>query len=217
TSIETVLEDIPANISTAMSEMPDTLLTSLKTALGETPSAVWGVLGAFIGIVVLIGLVIGIAYFILGSFVQVGYAKFNLNAVDGAAMSLDNLFSYISQWKRTALASFLQSLYIFLWSCLLVVPGIVASYSYAMTKYILAEDDTISPNEAITRSKELMRGNRWRLFCLEFSFIGWALLTTFTFGVGNLWLTPYTHAAEAAFYRHITGTEVVVDAEPIIF
>ena len=162
------------------------------------------------GIIIFVALVFGVAYFILGSFMQIGYAKFNLNVADKMKLSVDALFSYAYDWKRTAVARFWQNLYIILWSLLLIVPGIVASYSYAMTRYIMAEDNNISPKEAIERSKELMMGNKWRLFCLEFSFIGWALLAGLTLGIGNLWLTPYRHAAEAAFYRDITGTEVSV-------
>ena len=53
-----------------------------------------------------------------------------------------------------------------------------------------------------------MRGNRWRLFCLGFSFIGWSLLCVLTLGIGTLWLRPYEEAAWAAFYRDVSGTEV---------
>ena len=104
-------------------------------------------------------------------------------------------------------ARFLQSIYIILWSLLFIIPGIVASYSYAMTEYILAEDPELTATEAISRSKQMMYGNRWRLFCLEFSFIGWSILCSFTLGIGNLWLTPYKQAAIAAFYREVSGTE----------
>lgn len=163
----------------------------------------------FAGVILLVALVFGVAYFILGSFMQIGYAKLNLNVVDGMKLSIDTLFSYISDWKRTAMASLWQNIYILGWSCLLIVPGIVASYSYSMTKFIMAEDSTVSPKEAIARSKELMMGNKWKLFCLNFSFIGWSILSGLTFGIGNLWLTPYRQAAEAAFYRHITEAEAV--------
>ena len=104
-------------------------------------------------------------------------------------------------------ARFLQSIYIILWSLLFIIPGIVASYSYAMTEYILAEDPELTATEAISRSKQMMYGNHWRLFCLEFSFIGWSILCSFTLGIGNLWLTPYKQAAIAAFYREVSGTE----------
>ena len=53
----------------------------------------------------------------------------------------------------------------------------------------------------------MMSGNRWRLFCLQFSFIGWSILSALTLGIGGLWLTPYTQTATAAFYREISGTE----------
>ena len=62
-------------------------------------------------------------------------------------------------------------------------------------------------NDAITRSKELMKGNKWRLFCLDFSFIGWDILSAFTLGIGDLWLTPYRSAAAAAFYRELVPLE----------
>ena len=62
----------------------------------------------------------------------------------------------------------------------------------------------MTASQAIQRSKELMRGNRWRLFCLQFSFIGWMLLSSLTFGLGNLALRPYQEAAYAAFYREVS-------------
>ena len=62
-------------------------------------------------------------------------------------------------------------------------------------------------NDAITRSKELMKGNKWRLFCMEISFIGWMILSVFTFGIGDLWLTPYRAAAHTAFYRELVPLE----------
>lgn len=88
-----------------------------------------------------------------------------------------------------------------------VIAGVIASYSYAMTGYILAEHPELTASEAIARSKEMTSGNRFRLFCPHLSFIGWAILCAFTFGIGNLWLTPYRQAAAAAFYREVYGTE----------
>ena len=117
-------------------------------------------------------LVMGAVYFILGSIIKVGYAKFNLNLVDRLEGSFDNLFAFFSDWKTTVAARFLQSIYILLWSLLFIIPGIIASYSYAMTEYILAENPELSASEAISRSKQMMDGNKWRLFCLQFSFIG---------------------------------------------
>ena len=152
-------------------------------------------------------LIIGIALFMLASVVSIGYAYFNLNLVDGEEVSFNNLFDYLSDWKRAIIANILQVIYTFLWTLLLIIPGIIASLSYSMTNYILAENPELTANEAITRSKEMMDGNKWRLFCLNFSFIGWDILAMFTFGIGNLWLNPYKEAAKAAFYREVSGTE----------
>ena len=157
--------------------------------------------------IMIAALIMGAVYFILGSIIKVGYAKFNLNLVDRLEGSFENLFAYFSDWKTTVAARFLQSIYILLWSLLFIIPGIIASYSYAMTEYILAENPELSASEAISRSKQMMDGNKWRLFCLQFSFIGWSILCAFTLGIGNLWLTPYKQAATAAFYREVSGTE----------
>ena len=159
---------------------------------------------------ILLAIVVGVLYFILGSVVEVGYARFNLNLTAGEEPSFETLFSYFPHWKTIALAQLLQTVYIFLWSLLLVIPGVVASYSYAMTGYILAEHPDMAPSEALKASKAMMEGNRWRLFCLQFSFIGWSILCALTFGLGNLALQPYREAADAAFYRELTGTGYTV-------
>lgn len=153
---------------------------------------------------VLCAVAISLLLLAVGSAVSVGYARFNLKLVDGERPQMGDLFEYFSWFKTALCARLLTILYTFLWSLLLVIPGIVASYSYAMTPYILAEYPQLTASQAIQRSKELMQGNRWRLFCLRISFIGWTILCAFTFGIGSLVLTPYEEAATAAFYRDIT-------------
>ena len=133
--------------------------------------------------------------------------RFNLELIDHNDAGFEHLFKYFPWWANAVCTRLLKGLYVFLWSLLLVIPGIVASYSYAMTEYILAEHPEMTASEAIAASKEMMSGNRWRLFCLHVSFIGWAILCAFTLGIGNLWLNPYKNAATAAFYREISGTE----------
>lgn len=152
-------------------------------------------------------LVMGVIFFILGSVIEAGYARFNLDLVDRwHDPQLGTLFSYFTYWKTTAMTNFMKGLYVFLWTLLLIVPGIIASYSYAMTGYIMAEHPEMRYDEILEASKAMMHGNRWRLFCLQFSFIGWGILSALTFGIGALWLTPYRQAATAAFYREVSGT-----------
>jgi len=157
--------------------------------------------------IALAAIVMAVIYFVLGSVIETGYARFNMDLVDRKEAKLETLFSYFQNWKTLTVTRFLKGLYIFLWSLLFVIPGIIASYSYAMTGYILAEHPELTASEAIERSKEMMSGNRLRLFCLQFSFIVWGILCSFTLGIGNLWLIPYRQTAEAAFYREISGTE----------
>lgn len=162
--------------------------------------------GSFTYILIAI-LIMGAVYFVLGSVINVGYAKFNLNLVDKVEGTFENLFAYFSNWKTTVVARLLRSIYVVLWSLLFIISGIMASLSYAMTEYILAENPEMSASEAITLSKQMMDGNKWRLFCLDLSFIGWDILCGFSLGIGYLWLTPYKQAARAAFYREVSGTE----------
>lgn len=174
---------------------------------GITP----GLRALFVGsaiYLVLAALVLAVLYFILGSVISVGYARFNLDLTGGEKPPFETLFTYFYNWKTLAVSSLLRSVYILLWSLLLIVPGIMATYSYAMTDYILAEHPELTASEAIAQSKAMMDGSRWRLFCLHLSFIGWDLLCALTFGLGNLVLTPYKQAAEAAFYRDLCGGAV---------
>lgn len=143
---------------------------------------------------------------VLGGAVSLGYAKFNLHLVDGQPPRFDDLFSEFHRIWPAFCLGFLMGLFTFLWSLLFIIPGILAAYSYAMAPYILAENPDMTAREAIAASKEMMRGNRWRLFCLGFSFIGWSMLCILTLGIGSLWLRPYEEAAHAAFYRKVSGT-----------
>ena len=161
-------------------------------------------LAGLMSYILVIAIVLAVIQFVLGCIVAVGYAKFNLNLVDGEEPKAGTLFDYFPQWRTMLLAGFLQALYVFLWTLLFIIPGIVAGYRYAMTSYILAENPDMDAGDAIDASKTLMDGNKWRLFCLSFSFIGWDILCAFTLGIGYLWLTPYEQAANAAFYRDIT-------------
>ena len=98
-----------------------------------------------------------------------------------------------------------MALFIFLWSLLFVIPGIVAGYRYAMAPFIMAENPNIGAFEAIAMSKEMMRGHKGELFYLHLTFIGWKLLALFTFGIGNLFIAPYIATSEAAFYLNRVG------------
>lgn len=103
----------------------------------------------------------------------------------------------------------LRDVYIFLWGMLLFVPGIVKSYSYACVDYLLIDDPELDADATIHRSRELMAGHKWDLFCLDLSFIGWALIClVFTAGIGFFWLSPYVKTARAAFYEDLVAESI---------
>lgn len=155
---------------------------------------------------ILLVIVWAVISLILGGAVTLGYAKFNLDLVadDRRDVYVSDLFSQFNRLWAGFCMRFLINLYVFLWSLLFIIPGIIAAYSYSMTPYIMVEHPEYGVNEAISASKEMMRGNRWRLFCLHISFIGWRLLCLLTCGIGFLWLNPYIEAANAAFYKEIS-------------
>lgn len=145
--------------------------------------------------------ILGLVCFIIGGTIRLGYCQFLLKQHDGQPAELKDLFSQFHRFGDGFCLSLLQGLYIFLWSLLFIIPGIVAGYRYAMAPFIMVEHPDMTASEAINASKQMMDGHKAELFFLDLSFIGWALLSVLTLGIGSLWLNPYMSAAYAAFYR----------------
>lgn len=110
---------------------------------------------------------------------------------------------YRDQFERTFLVELFMGIYIFLWSLLLLIPGIVKSYSYAMAPYLIHDHPEMSASQAIDESMRLMDGNKMNLFLLDLSFIGWWLLCIITFGLLSFIVAPYQMTARAEFYREL--------------
>ncbi len=81
-----------------------------------------------------------------------------------------------------------------------MIPGIVAAYGYMMTNFVIIDNPELSPLAAIRQSKVMMRGYKLDFFILNLSFIGWAILAVFTFGILYFWLLPYMNVTYAKFY-----------------
>ena len=159
-----------------------------------------------------IGLIVSIAVWAVNNIVSLGAANVVLKIADRRYVSVNMLFSYFPHWKNILKTAFIRDITIVVWSFLCLIPGIVVAYNYAMVPFILAENPGLTSAEVLTKSKEMMRGNRLRYFCLEISFIGWILLSVFTCGLGIIPLTPYMEVSKAVFYREISGTEIRFDA-----
>lgn len=117
-----------------------------------------------------------------------------------------DVFGGFNEFSRTVMAGVDIYVRTFLWSLLFIVPGIVASYSYSMTYYIMADSPKLSGAEAIEKSKAMMKGHRMELFVLDLSFIGWMILCIFSLGIGYFWLAPYMESSRANFYERLTGS-----------
>lgn len=173
---------------------------------------------------VIMGACGALSYIYIGSIVTLivsgpfalGITIIGLKVVRRQSVEVEALFGGFKNFGKAFLLNLLLSVLIALWSLLLVIPGIVKSYSYAMSFYILADHPDYDVNQARKLSMQMMKGNKWRLFCLHFSFIGWLLLSVLTLGILMLWIAPYIQSAEAAFYQSLLPEENSAPEPPVL-
>lgn len=116
---------------------------------------------------------------------------------------IDEVFDGFKEFNRALVAYLLIALYTLLWSLLFIVPGIIASIGYSQVFYIMAEDKNIKADEALRKSKTMMRGHKNEFCMLQVSFMGWGLLCILTLGIGFLWLYSYMQTANLIFFQRI--------------
>ncbi|WGK68200.1 DUF975 family protein [Candidatus Haliotispira prima] len=117
--------------------------------------------------------------------------------------TLKDLFTGYKHFIPVFKTSLIVSISIFLWSLLLIIPGIIALVSYSMCYFILADNPKLSTMEIMAKSKKMMLGNKWEYFFLSCRFIGWGLVSIATLGIGLLWLIPYVQTSQALFYEDL--------------
>ena len=144
-----------------------------------------------------------IVQYIVGGPLTLGMMAYFLANARGTQVRFGNLFDGFQQFGKSAILYFLFSLFVMLWSLLLIVPGIIKSFSYSMSYFILRDNPEIGAMEALSRSKKMMNGYKWKLFCLYLSFTGWFLLSALTLGIGSLWVGAYAMQSMANFYEDI--------------
>ena len=152
-----------------------------------------------------IPLVGGIATFIITPAFSLSFCIIYLRLTKKEEIGVGDVFSGFNQTGRALWLNILVSFFTFLWSLLLVIPGIIKQYSYSMAFYILADNPELTAREALAKSKEMMDGHKLDLFVLQLSFIGWYLLVGITFGIAAIYVTPYISATTANFYNSIKG------------
>ena len=163
--------------------------------------AVLGILGGIIGIGLIIGLLIRI---FIKNPLEVGCYNFFKKNVLNPPADLGAVKEGFSDFGHIFITLLLRDLFNCLWLILFIVPGIVKMYSYKMVPYIIKDNPELSATEVITRSREMMNGNKWKAFLLDLSFIGWFLLSIITLGIAAFfWVGPYVNSTEAALYLEL--------------
>ena len=187
----------------------------LKNRAKQSLTGNWG--AALLGLVIYGAIVsllstTGVGSFVTG-LVSLGYISLYISLLRGKTPTFEGSISAITENIGTKFVStLLVMLYTFLWSLLFIIPGIVKSYSYAMTPYILLDRPELSATDAIKESEKMMNGHKMELFILDLSFIGWILLSMLTCGILVLYVEPYMMATKSAFYLELKGP----DPEPAV-
>lgn len=141
--------------------------------------------------------------FLIAGPLSLGLVIFFLKLSRNQNPKWDEIFKGFESFSVAFVAYLLTIVFTLLWALLLIVPGIIAAISYSMTFYILADNPGMSARDAIKKSKMMMMGYKWKLVCLGFRFLGWAILSILTLGIGLLWLFPYMQMASVKFYEDI--------------
>ncbi|WP_242309747.1 DUF975 family protein [Bacillus cereus group sp. BfR-BA-01331] len=147
-----------------------------------------------------------IAMLVIGP-LTIGAYYLVLNVIRETSARIGDLFRWFSDGSKlmkSFLTYLLMYVYLMLWTLLLIIPGIIKSFSYSMTYFILNDRPEYTANQAITESRHMMNGHKMDYFLLCLSFLGWFLLSILTLGIGFLWSAPYFYATSAAFYEEIS-------------
>jgi len=138
----------------------------------------------------------------LGGYVTFGFTKMYIGVAKNENPELEPILTagVKEQPVNAPLLSVISNFFIGLWTLLFIVPGIVKSYSYAMSSYILVNEKTLGPVDAITKSRQLMDGKKMQLFMLDLGYFGWYLLSILTLGILAIWISAWHQTARALFF-----------------
>ncbi|MGT2948840.1 DUF975 family protein [Streptococcus devriesei] len=155
-------------------------------------------------------ILIGLALFVCTLIVTVGITLGFLDFFRGKKPTYTQASTYLlreGRFGKFFWTDLVMVAFIYLWSFLFIIPGIIKSLSYVMTNYIikdkLEKGESLTLTQAITESRQLMNGHKWEYFVLQLSFLGWAILANLTLGIGYLWLIPYIETTTAAYYQNL--------------
>lgn len=178
--------------------------------------AVAGIMAATVGIFIF--LVAFAAAFVVDVFLlnplSVGGCRFMVKSVADVAQVKEIAYGFDHSYRNVVKVMFFRELYIFLWTLLFVIPGIVKMFQYYMVPYILTEYPDMEYREALQMSRDMMEGNKWKTFVLGLSFILWDFFGVITFGIGEiLYVQPYRQLTFAALYAKLKEERHQQDSE----
>ena len=145
-----------------------------------------------------------------------GFLIFILNTVKSAGAVYGNLLDGFALAGKLILLALLESLFIFLWSLLFLIPGIIAAYRYRMAKFLLLDHPEMGVAESLRISKQMMYGHKWECFVLDLSFLGWQILAALPY-IGyavSVWTVPYINTTYVLYYMALAGKPVTVGPAP---
>ena len=167
----------------------------------QTAKTVLSFLLPVLGIVTVIALLLHIFLF---NPLKVGSYSFFRKNVDNENPDLGELSGGFRDYGHTFITLLLMEVFVFLWSLLLIIPGLMKAYSYRLVPYLLADEPDLTATATLKKSEDMMRGHRWEAFVLDLSFIGWHLLGAITFGLVEVfWTAPYYENTCAALYTDL--------------
>lgn len=163
---------------------------------------------AMIGMTILVTVLsaaLGSVYILVAPLLLPGAALFTLKVIRRDKPDIADLFGTYKNYLNALVAVILQGLIIIAGCFLFVIPGIIFAYMFSLVPFIIADDtkQNLSAIDILKESARLMKGRKWKLFCLYFSFIGWILLCVITVGIAAIWISPYMAASHAVFYDKI--------------
>ncbi len=136
---------------------------------------------------------------------EVGTKRFFIKSLNQPAEISEVSFGFDRNYINVVKILFFRNLYIFGWSLLFVIPGIIKGYEYYMVPYLLAENPNLTKEEVFELSKKMMTGQKCEAFVLELSFLGWDILSSFTWGIlGIFYVEPYRNLTKAALYETLS-------------
>lgn len=156
---------------------------------------------AVLSVLLAVSMVYAIVMLIVGGAVSIGYCQYNLDLIEDGKGKISTMFSCFDRMKTAIFVKLLTLLRVTIGFIFFIIPGIIASYSYYMANFVLADNPDMTAREALAESKRIMKGNKWAFFCLELSFLPACILCVLTLGIGFIWLVPKVQATNAVFYR----------------